>query len=1114
MKVTIAKWLTLVVAILVLASPVMGFNPPKDTAGPLTVAIEAPDKVGSLDAPFDVTVTLANASSATLEARLEVWVIDDWKIEPDKGRRMEKTVQVAGGGSERVALKLTAGAGTYNAHYPIHARVTFADPVSKESRQAHAIKICSVNLSREDRKAEGAEPVTIKGGMISLLQLRPQSVALALGEGSATRTLGVDWRGTDAETGAVFEATSVDRGKPLPCFAVHPPWRTGWGNVWADYDLTLPDVRPIAFTYSAAIRDDGPNEPPSDGVYFQVFVGPTSRSLQALHSTFTKSKRWGTHYADLSPFAGQRITLRLWAGPGAYHNTVCDTGYWGNPMILLGDQAKQPSFGEPERRCEQVLRLAREARAGKLAPWSWRITSEAGDFGVAVEPSPEGGLFCGPIGMNCGSRNFLFTWFEIQIDGQRIPLLPMAEPLRWEGRFEQGRGILEATLFCGGQPTRVRQEVWVEKGALRFRFTMPDVKRDKGGHPRFTLLGLGPAYGGFHLDHSAIPGDMSYTASYPRLGIRRVYAGFGNVIEKPQRFDLSSNGFNLSTRHVGVDYDNGLSLVQATDVFPDRLHVDPEQLTWSLQTHHDATISLIPSEKGAFAAAKVYREGIAGFKPAPGVVALRGKMCLDYWGTSYQHGIDTVEKLAKYGVTDCVYVWHNWQRWGYDYRLPEIYPARGSHEEFLKLAQTCRKNGLLFAPHDNYIDFYPDAEGYSYDHIIFNEDGTPQRAWFNKGRNAQSYRWLPHAFRPWLEKNIALLKKDVKPTAYFIDVFTAIEPMDYYDYTGRFHPKTETIRRWGDCFDYVREQFGGAPQISEAGSDHLIGHLDAGESDHNGVSRKGSQQWLWNVPCGDWERTPWHDMASHGSFILFGGGLSSRYVNEEGRRPGYGSDDYLSLTVLGGRNPMAQGDSSAETILTYWLLHDICAELGKRPMTSHEFADGNVHRQIVHFGDEATVWVNRGKEDWKVGDAILPQYGFMAKAGDVRAEVARRDGVACGYAESGNVIFVDARPPRPSRLESNKDRKVVDFGMVSTNGVFRMAGDETTWRIVMLSGCPASEIRLHLSRMPKEANPRVAKIEKLNDDGAIAGPVEFKESNGDVVFQTSAGDFGFRVTRR
>ncbi|KPL12098.1 hypothetical protein AMJ85_01970 [candidate division BRC1 bacterium SM23_51] len=1086
------------------ATTALGFNPPKATEGPLTVEIAAPDVVHALREPFNVEVWLNSSCSATLDANLEVWVIDDWRIEPGGGRRMERPVRLAAGAKERVQMKLTAGPETHNAHYPIHARATFTDPDSGEEHRVHAIEIFVVDAPRPSARGE---PVEIEAGATSLLQLRGQHVRLRLGEQGTTQSLGVGWHGSDRETGTHFAFSSADRGRPLSCLSVHPPWRKGWGTVWADYDLILPETKPITLTFSTAIRDHTEKEPPSDGVEFRVAAAAHGKPLQVLFTRLTKSKRWENASVDLSEFAGQRIALRLWTGPGPANNTACDQGYWGSPTILAGGKTTKDveTADVRVRRLMHTWQLARQARDGKSSNWTWQTTSAAGTFGAAVTTGPAG-VADVIIAFSSADRALLFDGLEIRIDDLDIETIPSTEPARWKSSFSGGRGVIEANLLCCGQATRVRTEVWAEKGALRFRFSMPSVKRDKRGRPRFTLVGIGPCFS--IKEGAAIHGAMFKDAiAWDYSEARRVYAGLGNVAEKPGRFDLRGDGFNLSTRHVGVDFENGISLVQACDIFPDRFHVDPERSLYSLQTHHDGTISLIPSEKGAFAAARVYREEIAGFKPSPGVARLKGKMCLDYWGTSYQHGIDTVEQLARYGVTDCVYVWHNWQRWGYDYRLPEIYPARGSHADFLRLAAACRRHGILFAPHDNYIDFYPDAEGYSYEHIIFNEDGTPQKAWYNRGREAQSYRWLPHAFRPWLERNVALLARDVRPTAYFIDVFTAIPPMDYYDRAGRFYPKTETIARWSECFDYVRAAFGGAPQISEAGHDTQIGHVAAGESDHMGVAREGSRQWAWNTPCGDAERTPWHDMASHGSFILFAGGLANRYVGGLDRRAhGYGSDDYMSLTVLGGRNPMAHGDASLETIRTYWLLHDICAELGRRSMETHAFGDDNIHRQTVRFGDDAVVYVNRGNDDWKVAGVALPEYGFLARAGAVRADVTRRAGLVSAFAESSGAIFADARPER------NAQRQVIDFGPVATNGAFRLLRDGDAWRILVLPGCPSSEIRLRPQKIAGREGVRIEKIEKLTPDGTAAGAVSFKQVAGAIVFETAAGDFGYRIT--
>ena len=135
-----------------------------------------------------------------------------------------------------------------------------------------------------------------------------------------------------------------------------------------------------------------------------------------------------------------------------------------------------------------------------------------------------------------------------------------------------------------------------------------------------------------------------------------------------------------------------------------------------------------------------------------------------------------------------------------------------------QIAEVCAAHDIPWGLHDNYIDFYPDAEGYSYDHICFTEAGQPIRAWLNEGREAQSYRWRPDRFMPWLQRNLELIKPNLKPTHYFIDVFTSIDCFDYYDRAGDYHSMLETRKCWGEAFAWIRDYLGGnAPMTSEAG---------------------------------------------------------------------------------------------------------------------------------------------------------------------------------------------------------------------------------------------------------------------------------------------------------
>ena len=527
-----------------------------------------------------------------------------------------------------------------------------------------------------------------------------------------------------------------------------------------------------------------------------------------------------------------------------------------------------------------------------------------------------------------------------------------------------------------------------EAGALKLAWSMPGVTRDAAGLPRYGYLRTGA-------------GDRSP---------ERVYCGFGNVMVRPAKFSLSCRGFEVSSRHAGADFSDGFSLVTATALGAETLDHDPKANVFGYAAHHDNTFYFLPSAKGAFRAARNWRD-VSGFAKSAGFDRLVGRMCYDEWGGNYRVAAENLRKAARYGMSDAVFVKHAWQRWGYDYRLPEIYPPSGDVEGFFDIARACREADIFFCPHDNYIDLYPDAENYSYDLVIFNKDGTPQKAWFNHGRAAQSYRWLPHAFQPWLERNCKLLRDGCGADGLFIDVFTAGHGVDYLDRDGRFYPKMRTSAEWGTAFDNARGWLGVAdgPMISEAGDDHLVGHVDAGQSDH-------FPYWRW-TRAEDGERVPWHDMATHGRMILFAGGLGHRYsaVNWDGGGDqalhGWASDDYLSNAVGGGRGPMCAGPWSRRTVMTYWLQHDTLASLAKAEFESLEFEGDDIHRFRTTFSNGGETYVNRAtNRTWQVAGQTLPPYGYYVRTPEGEAGIVEREGQRCAFAQTETSLFADARP--------------------------------------------------------------------------------------------------------
>ena len=910
-------------------------------------------------APRAFPVTLENKTEKSVSGELEVWMNDDWDVVGPQG-----PLTLAPGEKKELAYTGTARPRALNALYPVHARFTPAG--TKKEDAPHPIAVFmykNPNAPRPVRK-------------VATPKLGPGAFSLDAGFARSTfievkgKVMAVDPDGAPKEWGA-----HMTKGRPSPRgiakngFDTHPPYKKGAGFIWSDFPLDLPAVRPLAFSCSNFLVDHH-DAPPSDGVEYKVFVVEEGHAPQLVCSQIVKDiLTWRDMRGDLAPWAGKKITLRLWTGPGPKMDTCCDGGGWGDVKLLVGKQPKVPDESDWKARCAAALAAAKTARASgtDATAGRWRLDACDVVYGAGVAYG-ERGLIDGALAFTDGERSVVFRGFT--------------------ARVETGDG---------SAPPEAKAFLREEKGTLRISWSIPGAKRDSAGFPRIADLAVGPA--------SETP--------------HRVYMGFGNVVEGPKRFSLHANGFGLSTRHVGADYANGLSVVQAVDVVQDSVSCDGERNLFSLHAHHDATFTFVPSSKGAFEAGRRFR-AVAGYKASPGLAALGSRMCLDQWSGDYAKAAEDIAKAAKYGLNDSIFVKHDWQRWGYDYRLPEIYPPRGDQEAFGAMRNACRAAGMLFCPHDNYTDIYPDCDRYSYDLTVFNLDGTPQLAWFNPGRHARSYRWAPHAFHPWCLRNAKLLKKGYDPDAIFIDVFTAHGPFDYLDREGRFHSKNETSASWGRGFELYREGFRRPDTVcvSEAGQDHLVGIADAGQSDHFGAPKL-----LGGANFADSERTPWHDIATHGYYVLFAGGLGGRYQEEAGWHKGgdaelhgYGSDDYLSNCIIGGRNPMCDGPFSRNAVKTYWLQHDACAELGRAEFLDLKY-EGSIHRQHSFFSEGGEVWANRQTNaTWRLPNGIvLPPYGYYARTRSTVSGVVEKDGVRYAFAKSPKGIFIDARKPSLSR---------------------------------------------------------------------------------------------------
>lgn len=953
---------------------VFGFICNFDQSEPISITIEKIDPITELDSPVEVRVVLKNDSEQSLTVELSANSIESVRIAEDAKR----TFEIPAKETVRVPYSLIASQGTYSAHYPVHVFAKF--DWEGKTQTLHPVQVVQTDLGSRGvspqvvGKNSRGEPVLL-GDLVENAEELP---ILDLSEGTGfflpnTKAYRVIWNfdrdpdshhvlpigffGSDPTSSTHFAIHEVVRdGLARNSFSVHPPWKGGPGTMFTDYRVRLPKSGPISFAFFGALRDTRPEEPQSDGITYRIWA-----DQEVVHEVHLDSKRWVRVEADLTKFAGKEILLRLESDPGPARNTTCDGGFWGDPMIscgektdLLTERGKEELFAENHDalktgRSSQSRTVVRKMRAnGSEKPLFLALTF--GDYG----------LIDGVIGFGNENEQVQYDGLKVWIEGQQ---LGSDSGLVFLEKFKK----LPADSHRDAQPRFEQVIRWGNRSAkmgygIRFLPEGVALSVNCSEDAAITRMEFGPA---------------THHAS-------RVYFGHGYCIEEPEAFQISNGGHSLSTSHIGFDFENGLSLLMGTSFPPEKIVVNPESKIYTLQVYPGTTFTLIPGHRGALDCAIRYRP-FYDKTAAPGVVKKAGRFAFDWWGGKFTEQTRRIQEHIDYGITDSLVVVHNWQRWGYDNRLPDIFPPNprfGTVEQARETLELCRKHDILYGLHDNYIDIYPDADDFNYDLVSFEKHGEPRKAWKNHGIDAQSYQFRPDRILPFIDRNFDLISPHLQQSTYFVDVFASTGIMDFRDREGNLHSRRETLDYWCRAFDLIRERLGNdQPTISEAGSDFLIGHLDGSDCQFLTLSNDPGDFRIV-LKCKTWSRIPWFDAVNHTRFSLHGVGYDSRYAANRGYDlHGYSSDDYISTEILTGHAmQVGIGTPLREAVRKYWLAQPLIRELADKEIESVEFSGGNVQRFTIRWSGGTTVHVNQGREDWDVRkDISIPQYGYFAE---------------------------------------------------------------------------------------------------------------------------------------
>ncbi len=1053
-------WLFLLVSVIVslTVANAHAFNPPKDSAGPITVAIVAPDAIDRFDAATEIRVVVENAGEQQVQAVLRLSVVDAWRISPDQW-----TIDLPARSKKDRTFELRASGKVYRGHYPIHVRAECRE--GDRVWSVHPIHIFEAKppVEMTSRPRPEWKPFLVEQRReLALWQLPVHRAVFAVFDQPA-ETMPAGWSGSHGEHRGSF-AVSVQNvgGESKPTIGIHPPWHQGRaGTAWIEYPLQLPDAGPITLRMFTAMSPHP--EKGGDGVTFRVraipFDAPEGQLGEIVWEDHRDQQRWTAAEVELSRWAGKAIRLQLESHPGPRRNTAFDHSFWGEVVLSTRDP-KIVSSTPANVRVEQPVITLESSTGGDQAD------------ALRVEISPgRRGLLDATVQLTAEAAKIAFDGFRVAVLGFSLedpraavqlisanaePAAELPDELFHPcSRLKQDKQDKKDHSSNAGEAARAN----IYQVRHRFRTVWGEfdlVGRlwlDRGMLRAAWWIENGPPPQPWHVCRI----EQASVGAFDQP-VELLYFGPGNVVRRPREYVVNYDGHRLSTSMIGLEFASGGSLLMAAEQPPLRLEVRPHSRQYTLVGSGPTLFTFVPRRE-LFAAVRHWRDR-NGRTAAGGVEKLAGRFVFDLWGGRYGESAEALQKAFAYGLTDACVVWHNWQRWGYDYRLPDILPPNpqlGTVDEFSRLGRVCREAGVLFAPHDNYIDFYPDAEGFSYvDQIAFRPDGQPVKAWLNEGRGAQSYRFRADTLAPFVRRNVSELRERFAPTAYFIDVWASAGPYDYWTSEGKFFDKSYTNRVWCEQFAWIRDTLGDrAPQISESGHDGQIGFLDGAQANHLRIGQgRGRRAWgAINWDCAEAQRIAWFDAAYHDCFILHGAGYADRYLAGLDRRMhGMYSDDYIATEMLTGRPAMVHQPFGRDVVRKYWLTQTVARALALRRIERVEFVEGNLHRQHVVWNN-GSVWVNRSGADWSPKPEItLPPYGFWAELTDasgrpVTAGIVRRNGVIVEETRSADAIYVNGR-----RLNQTGHRI-----HLSVNSVEAADAWEIRWKLVYHLDQPVPE---------------------------------------------------------
>lgn len=856
--------------------------------------------------------------------------------------------------------------------------------------------IIGLALSANGKNHESAPLITPDAGRLSLDEIGLYAAGYQY-RGQEEKRFPNGWSGGfETLTGVALQPAGEQNGRTA--FLLHPPWRGGTGVAFQEFNFQLPpatEVRRILLTGATAMRSDAMAKPGeksrSDGATFRILANGNP-----LLDENRKDAQWKPFLFDLSKLAGQPLTLRFETDPGPHNDASFDFALWGGRELVLDGFVPKPAL-HPALPPSLDLRRLHPAQDGEVAPPS----GFAGHISATVSNNYATLTYRGSDGTleyawTCPSSTEdppLGVWrLRATPHGEKVPAVVAFAGdahLEWtqtaifkNSRLETVAGGVAcvSTYAVNGQVATLRCTAKLSGKSL-----VLEVECDA---PQIAALDAGRWGPVLHRRPVPVP----------------YYSGQVFYLEKKNLF---VNAFLDWTKSSASYLENATAVYGArTDGSRVSLH---ERVVFCAAWHAAEVLPNIPNS------------------PSPFRYHLAGKIVLDIWGGHFDDIARNLETLHDYGLDNCIAIIHDWQRSGYDNALPAHVPANanlGGDASMKSLVATAKRLGYDIALHENYVDYYPNYEGFNVSDVSLDSHSNLVQAWFNPGTKIQSFAVQPHAILPLAHEQSSQIRARYSPNADYLDVHSAVPPWFHVDFragadgAATFQPVRDAHRQ---LWSFERENYGG-PVLGE-GANHWFwsGLLDGVEAQF-GVGWPGSAGQTAPLMV-DFDLLKIHPLQfNHGM------GYYERWwsnPNWSALPPMEVMDQYRIQEVIYGHAGFLGGATYSDVPLA-WLEHHLLFPVTARYATalpvniqyqmkgrwvdSTQAAKAGIWNRVrVTYNNGLTVIANNDPEPLHENSLTLPQYGWSANGAGVTAWTALLQNVIADYAQTQASTFANAR---------------------------------------------------------------------------------------------------------